>query len=216
MLLLTKDKIGTEYQLAYVKDGLSELFAKCFFNEKDASLFAIACCRESGRYAVNNAEVLDALEEYFVGYIDQYELNRIFDEKLSRQTNYLDPLVAIINRRSYLHVTSQVCRYLARHSFDNEIRATRNFARNNLRISQILYWQIFQWGIISKHCTSDVRALAKGIYAEKAWDRMPILADALQDSGYDDEEALGRLRDPKAIFHRGESIIDRILSYCEK
>jgi len=188
-----------------------------FFDKKSAYLFSIACCRESGRY-INHTEVLDALEEYFLGSIDGSTLNRIFDEKLSRKTNYLDPISTIINgiSQGYINQTVLVCRFLARHSFDNKIRSSINFAKNHFKISQILYWQIFQSGITSKNCTSDVRALAKGIYAEKAWDRMPILADALQDSGYYDEEALGRLRDPKAIFHRGESIIDRILSYCEK
>ena len=38
--------------------------------------------------------------------------------------------------------------------------------------------------------TSDVMLLAKGIYADKAFDRMPILADALQDAGCDAAELL--------------------------
>ncbi|MBA4192545.1 MAG: hypothetical protein C0467_31645 [Planctomycetaceae bacterium] len=44
--------------------------------------------------------------------------------------------------------------------------------------------------------TSDVVALATGIYAEKAFDRMPILADALQDAGCDNTEILGHCRGP--------------------
>src|SRR5262245_51520520 len=36
--------------------------------------------------------------------------------------------------------------------------------------------------------TSDVMALAKGIYEERAFERMPILADALQDAGCDSDE----------------------------
>jgi hypothetical protein len=36
--------------------------------------------------------------------------------------------------------------------------------------------------------TSDVVALARGIYEERAFDRMPILADALQEAGCDSEE----------------------------
>jgi hypothetical protein len=44
--------------------------------------------------------------------------------------------------------------------------------------------------------TSDVLALAEGIYQEKAFDRMPILADALQDAGCDNEDVLNHCRQP--------------------
>jgi hypothetical protein len=44
--------------------------------------------------------------------------------------------------------------------------------------------------------TSTVLALASGIYGEKAFDRMPILADALQDAGCDSEDILTHCRQP--------------------
>ena len=42
--------------------------------------------------------------------------------------------------------------------------------------------------------TSTVVALARGIYDEKAFDRMPILADALQDAGCDSDDVLSHCR----------------------
>lgn len=42
--------------------------------------------------------------------------------------------------------------------------------------------------------TPDVLALATGIYAGRAFDRLPILADALQDAGVDSDELLSHLR----------------------
>ncbi|HEY1188842.1 MAG TPA: hypothetical protein VGE74_14400 [Gemmata sp.] len=42
--------------------------------------------------------------------------------------------------------------------------------------------------------TSDVRALARGIYEGDEFDQLPILADALQDAGCDDEAVLVHCR----------------------
>jgi hypothetical protein len=48
--------------------------------------------------------------------------------------------------------------------------------------------------IRSEWLTADVVALARGIYADRAFDRLPILADALQDAGCADEDVLGHCR----------------------
>jgi hypothetical protein len=42
--------------------------------------------------------------------------------------------------------------------------------------------------------TTDVALLARGIASESAYDRLPILADALQEAGCADEPLLHRLR----------------------
>jgi len=44
--------------------------------------------------------------------------------------------------------------------------------------------------------TSTVLALANGVYEEWAFDRMPILADALQEAGCDNDEILNHCRSP--------------------
>jgi hypothetical protein len=59
--------------------------------------------------------------------------------------------------------------------------------------------------------TMDVMLLARGIYAEKAFDRMPILADALQDAGCDSDALLSHLRDPHAAHVRGCWALDLVL-----
>jgi hypothetical protein len=46
----------------------------------------------------------------------------------------------------------------------------------------------------SSWLTSTVVALATGIYNDRAFDRMPILADALQDAGCENEEILNHCR----------------------
>lgn len=58
--------------------------------------------------------------------------------------------------------------------------------------------------------TSDVIALAQGIYEDRAFDRMPILADALQDAGCDNEDVLSHCRQPGEHV-RGCWAVDLIL-----
>jgi hypothetical protein len=58
---------------------------------------------------------------------------------------------------------------------------------------------------------SDVLLLAQGIYEEKAFDRMPILADALQDAGCDATQLLDHLRDVNATHVRGCWALDLVL-----
>jgi hypothetical protein len=58
--------------------------------------------------------------------------------------------------------------------------------------------------------TSDVVTLARGIYEDRAFDRMPILADALQDAGCDNEDVLNHCRGPGPHV-RGCWVVDLVL-----
>jgi hypothetical protein len=58
--------------------------------------------------------------------------------------------------------------------------------------------------------TSTAFALANSIYSEKAFDRMPILADALQDAGCDNEEILTHCRS-QGPHSRGCWCVDLLL-----
>jgi hypothetical protein len=58
--------------------------------------------------------------------------------------------------------------------------------------------------------TSDVFGLARAIYDDKAFDRMPILADALMDAGCAEEQVLGHCRGNGAHV-RGCWVVDLVL-----
>jgi hypothetical protein len=58
--------------------------------------------------------------------------------------------------------------------------------------------------------TSTVVSLAAGIYADRAFDRLPILADALQDAGCDNADVLGHCRGPGPHV-RGCWVVDLVL-----
>jgi hypothetical protein len=59
--------------------------------------------------------------------------------------------------------------------------------------------------------TSAVAAHATGVYDERAFDSMPILADALQDAGCTSEGLVNHLRDPHATHVRGCWALDLVL-----
>lgn len=59
--------------------------------------------------------------------------------------------------------------------------------------------------------TTDVMLLAQGAYAERAFDQLPILADALQDAGCDSDDLLNHLRDTSATHVRGCWALDLVL-----
>jgi hypothetical protein len=58
--------------------------------------------------------------------------------------------------------------------------------------------------------TSTVVSLAQGIYDERAFDRLPILADALEDAGCTDAEMLNHCRQPGEHV-RGCWLVDLVL-----
>jgi hypothetical protein len=62
--------------------------------------------------------------------------------------------------------------------------------------------------------SSTVLTLASGIYEEKAFDRMPILADALQDADCDNEEILNHCRS-EGPHVRGCWVVDLLLRRSE-
>jgi cell wall assembly regulator SMI1 len=59
--------------------------------------------------------------------------------------------------------------------------------------------------------TADVVALARGIYEKRAFEGLPVLADALQEAGCDNDELLNHLRDPERTHVRGCWALDLCL-----
>jgi hypothetical protein len=58
--------------------------------------------------------------------------------------------------------------------------------------------------------TPTTRAIAKGIYDDRAFDRLPVLADALEDAGGDSTDILSHCRQPGPHV-RGCWVVDLLL-----
>jgi hypothetical protein len=59
--------------------------------------------------------------------------------------------------------------------------------------------------------TDTAVALAKQMYATQEFSAMPILADALQDAGCDNDDVLTHCRDPQRVHVRGCWVVDLVL-----
>ncbi len=59
--------------------------------------------------------------------------------------------------------------------------------------------------------TSDVLALARQMYESREFPTMPILADALQDAGCDNDDVLTHCRDANTTHVRGCWVVDLVL-----
>lgn len=57
---------------------------------------------------------------------------------------------------------------------------------------------------------STVSRLARSFYEDRAFDQLPVLADALEDAGCTDPEVLGHLRSPEP-HSRGCHVVDLVL-----
>lgn len=59
--------------------------------------------------------------------------------------------------------------------------------------------------------TDTAVSLAKGMYDSRDFSVMPILADALQDAGCDNDDVLNHCRDPQQVHVRGCWVVDLML-----
>ncbi len=59
--------------------------------------------------------------------------------------------------------------------------------------------------------TDTALSLARGMYESRDFGAMPILADALQDAGCDNEDVLNHCRDDKQVHVRGCWVVDLVL-----
>jgi hypothetical protein len=193
--------------------------------ERKLLLLAVACCRSvlnlltehQFLYAVDFIErYTDGLENVEVGNALDVSLATLFHQcygnDFRKQT--AEARVALMIHNLFGQ-TPEV-------AVDMNMRALRYLKHQEVGLKEVnvflchLFRDIFgnpfrPVTINSTWFTSTVLALATGIYQEKAFDRMPILADALMDASCDNEDILNHCR--QAGEHvRGCWVVDLLLS----
>ncbi len=195
-------------------------------NERKLRLFGVACCRDwdafedAGlRRALDFAETL---ADGKAGERERTEMEGVIWEVIDWNTIYPhggsghDPILSLVKPRYGIADAGCAAERVTEHaefydsnSFDG-IGAEIQYEQSNL-LREIFGNPFRRVAFDPAWRTSDVMLLAQGIYAEKAFDRLPILADALQDAGCDSDELLAHLRDTSLAHVRGCWALDLVL-----
>jgi hypothetical protein len=173
-------------------------FIKGNGSERKLRLYACACCRSAwdGTETAKSRRSVEVAERYADGQVTGEQLARAWSagrkpvEWLAAHSVHkdLDAVVIGYNAKTALNISS-VSSMLLRCVYGNPFRPV---------------------AVAPEWLTSTVTALATGIYADRAFDRLPILADALQDAGCESEEVLSHCRGPGPHV-RGCWVIDLLL-----
>jgi hypothetical protein len=210
-------------------------------SDRKLRLFACACCRriwpllpEAGcrdavglaeRYADGRAtpEVLAAAAEALVELCDHYHFERL--EGTLDATAFLAYTAAssTTSDDAPRRVPGQLDRYIPARTWAPAGAAAVNYrgatpaAEAEEEAAQCdllreIFGNPFRPVVVAPEWRSDtVRAIARGVDEEGAFDRLPILGDALQDAGCEDGQVLRHCRGPRP-HTRGCWVVDLALA----
>jgi hypothetical protein len=194
--------------------------------ERKFRLFAVACCRlllSKASVRERPAQVVEMAERYADGTASLSELQSLARWYCISEAEHAcrnageDACDAVVADCASLNAAWGVAKHGAVPPDNNGLSAAFN-ARVAAELSRQcdLLRDIFgnpfrPVAFDPTWRTSDVMLLARGIYDERAFDRMPILADALQDAGCTNDDILGHCRDASQPHARGCWVVDLVL-----
>jgi hypothetical protein len=205
--------------LAYLRE---QELVRCPASERRLRLFAAACCRrvltDSDYWRLE--PVVSWAECYADGSVPLSEAARFTGEvdwalgTECEALNHLGAALDLIASTPFpLMVANQIAGTLAecRHTKDGpEAGAEEVHAQSNLL--RDIFGNPFR-PVSFDPCwrSADAVGVARGIYEDRAFDRLPLLADALMDAGCDDEQVIGHCRGDGPHV-RGCWVVDMVLA----
>jgi hypothetical protein len=196
--------------------------------ERKLRLFACSCCRKVWSLLTDERvkRLLLTSELFADGMATSQELESAIRASVEfeqeNQDEDLPAAYAVINASTEGYIDAgEVCDKLSdaffsqlpvnKESFEaNQKEVGRRMAELSVHAHDIFGNPFRPVSFLPEWRTSTVLALATGIYEEKAFDRMPILADALMDAGCSNEDILSHCRGP-GPHTRGCWCVDLIL-----
>jgi hypothetical protein len=189
-------------------------------NVRRLRLFAVACCRRVEDWLIDarSRRAVDVAERWVDGRSSVSEFNAAVDaaddavEELTRQQEDAEYHVRVAAAgaasRSLAIAAATAAEYGAAQAASAAFHAATVFGQNAAAgpatehaAQADLMRDLFRpFGTprvpdaVLRWNTAAVPGLAQAIYDERAFDRLPILADALEDAGCDNADLLGHLR----------------------
>jgi hypothetical protein len=180
-------------------------------NRRKRRLFAVACCWRISHLLTEAGEnAVIAAEEFADGKISEHKLHDAWcgvgypkDQK-----------------RRFASATARAASVSPRHDLSAHCAASAENAVAKKKAERLAQCELLReiFGNLFREVevnpawfTSTAVGLARGIYDDHAFDHMPILADALQEAGCENEHVLNHCRDPKQVHVRGCWVVDLVL-----
>jgi hypothetical protein len=187
-----------------------------FLREEERSrklrLFAVACCRQVERRlaAASAARLLDLAESE--GGLSR-SLSRAIEEF------FRDPMVAVMGNLSEaidgaIHADPYEAARGALNAlvwFEEDQLGDPGRERHARLVREIFGNPFRAVTFVPEWRTSTAVALAQQMYEARDFSAMPILADALQDAGCDNDDILNHCRDAGVTHVRGCWVVDLVL-----
>jgi hypothetical protein len=193
-------------------------------SKRKSRLFAAACCRQIWKYLPNreSREAVEAAERFADGEIEPAEL-RAAGRRANDTSEGLafEASVALRMRkwaeRDAAHAAAaaaQMRLFPGRVAANARaaITATPEPAKNQAALLRDIFGNPFRPATFDPNWRTDTAlSLARVMYETRDFAAMPILADALQDAGSEQQEILDHSRDPNGVHVRGCWVVDLVL-----
>lgn len=193
--------------------------------ERKLRLFACACCRRVwDHFSPTNRENVELAERYADGCASASELeDREVSPRLCRDVDDPEPEPDFADRGIPFwcdYAAWKVTEALGTCWVDDVCDTTRRIAGRRSGVWEEITQATLLRDVLgnpfrsvaldSAWLTTTVTALAQAIYDDRDFDRMPILADALEDAGCTSQAILAHCRGP-GLHVRGCWVVDLLL-----
>jgi hypothetical protein len=180
-------------------------------SDRKLRLFAVACCRRHSHLLPDDpsCKLVDAAERFADGNVGKEELKAAW--VVAWDAGMVDV------RNGTWTPGGQAARQVARDAaasgaYEGAIEVAHAAAsQSECQLFRCIFGNPFRPVTLNPAWrTSNVTALATAIYDDRAFDRLPILADALEDAGCDNSDLLSHCRQPGEHV-RGCWVVDLVL-----